>query len=54
MYNDTATYDDDFGSVHPMFPLRFGQMQNCPDWFGEVQICLKHLHKLAQICKNFA
>ena len=36
-----------------MFPLRFGQMQNCPNQFGEVLICPKHLPKLDQICKKF-
>ena len=40
-----------YGAV---FPLRFGQVQNCPNRFGYVQICLKELPKLAQICKQLA
>ena len=33
-----------------MFPVRFGQVQNCPNWSGKVKICLKHLPKLVQMC----
>ena len=37
-----------------MFPLRFVQVQNCPNHFGEKQICPRHMPKLAQIHKNLA
>ena len=37
-----------------VFPLRFGQVQNCPNRFGLVQICPKELPKLAQKCVKIA
>ena len=43
-----------FSAINAVFSLRNGQVQNCPNWFGEAQICPKHLSKLAQICKNCA
>ena len=42
----------------PVFLLRFGQVQNCPNRFGKRQICPKHLpeldHWLSKKLINFA